>query len=289
MKRRELGRALLGGALWLGCGGPSAGHPDAAPGATRERVRYGSAPSQIGDLLVPAGAGKHPIAIVIHGGFWMSAYGLDLMTPLCDDLARAGVATWNIEYRRVGEPDGGWPGTLLDVGAAADRLRVLAASHPIDLGRVVTIGHSAGGQLALWLAGRSRLPDGDPLHVASPLAVRGAISLAGVVDLRRGFELGLGGGAVGALLGGGPTEVSSRYASASPADLLPLGVPQRLFHGALDSIVPLALSEAYVAHAKERGDTAVLSAPSGVGHFEPIDPSSGIWTEIRAELIDMVR
>jgi acetyl esterase/lipase len=258
-------------------------------GATRERVRYGDAPSQIGDLVVPGGAGKHPVAIVIHGGFWMSAYGLDLMTPMCDDLARAGVATWNVEYRRVGEAGGGWPGTLLDAGAAADHLRVLAARHPIDLARAITIGHSAGGQLALWLAGRPRLAEGDPLHVASPIAIRGAISLAGVVDLRRGFDLGLGGGAVGALLGGAPAEVSSRYASASPADLLPLGVPQRLFHGASDPIVPLELSQAYVARAKERGDAAVLSAPAGVGHFEPIDPTSAVWAEVRTGLIEMVR
>lgn len=196
------------------------------------RFRYGPEPTGFGDLRLPEGAGPHPVVILIHGGFWRAQYGLDLMDKLGDDLAGRGIASWNIEYRRVGEAGGGWPGTLQDVARATERLRDLAPEHGLDLARVVTIGHSAGGHLALWVAARPRLPlgalgDGDAamLTGAGALPVIGAISQAGVADLTEGWRQGLGRGAVAALLGGGPAEVPERYAAADPARALPLGIP----------------------------------------------------------------
>src|SRR5262245_60200302 len=140
---------------------------------------------QFGELRLPGGDGPHPVVIAIHGGFWKAAYGLDHIGPVCEALAGAGVATWNLEYRRIGNPGGGWPGTLEDVALGAGHLREIAGEHRLDLKRVVVVGHSAGGHLALWLAGRGRSRD---------MPLRGVVSLAGVADLRLAWELRLSNG-----------------------------------------------------------------------------------------------
>src|SRR5262245_10884644 len=158
------------------------------------RVEYGTDPFQFAELEVPATSGPHPAAIVIHGGFWRSKYGLDYIRPVCSELAKSGIAVWNIEYRRIGNPGGGWPGTFEDVAASADHLATLAAQYQLDLSRIIAIGHSAGGHLAFWLAARKKL-------------LAGAISLAGVLDLRRAWELQLSNGVVIDLLGGTPEDV----------------------------------------------------------------------------------
>jgi acetyl esterase/lipase len=230
------------------------------------RVAYGEAPQQFGELYVPPIPGELPVAVVIHGGFWKAAYG-----PLSLSLASAGLAVWNIEYRRVGDAGGGWPNTFLDVAAAADHVGVLAAPHRLDRARTVTIGHSAGGHLALWLAGRRRIKSG-PLHSERPLRMAGAVSLAGVGDLARASLEGLGGGAANALMGGGPAALPERYAAGSPAALLPLGIPQVLVHGSQDPIVPFAFGQDYAALAKVKGDDVRLVTIEGAGHFEVIDP-----------------
>ena len=259
--------------IGLGAMVPAALANRAAARARLIRIPYGKEKSQFGELRLPAGAGPHPVAIVIHGGFWKATYGLDLMDALSSALAAAGVAAWNIEYRRVGEAGGGWTGTFRDVGAAANHLRVLARSHPLDLTRPVAIGHSAGGHLALWLAARPRIWKTDPLFDADPLRLRGAVSLAGVPDLSRAFRDGVGGGAVGAFMGGSPGGVADRYLSGSPAELLPLGVPQILVHAERDEIVPFDLGYDYVGRAKAAGDDARLVRVPG-GHFEVIDPKT---------------
>ncbi|HEX5504508.1 MAG TPA: alpha/beta hydrolase [Thermomicrobiales bacterium] len=255
------------------------------------RHAYGPAPAQCGDLRLPAGAGPCPVVILIHGGYWRARYGLDLMDGLGDDLARRGVASWNIEYRRVGEAGGGWPGTFQDVSRAADTLRDLATRHPLDLARVVAVGHSAGGHLALWLAARPRLDPAARRLLAPgppdpPLA--GVVGLAGVNDLALAWRLGLSNGAAGELLGGGPDTVPGRYAAASPAALLPLGVPQVLLHGSADADVPLELSTAYAAAATAAGDTVRLRELPGVDHFAPIDPHSAAWGVALAELLPLL-
>src|SRR4051794_19675864 len=210
-----------------------------APGV--REIAYGDHPDQVGDLHLPVADGEPgsgelgiPLAVLIHGGFWRLPWDRTLMTPLARDLAARGFAAWNIEYRRVGQEGGGWPGTLEDVAAAVDAVR---GFESIDSDRVATVGHSAGGHLALWLAGRHRIragmPGADPL--ARPCA---AVSQAGVADLVAGARDRLGGGACQALLGAEPAGATERYAAASPQALLPLGVPQFLVHGARDDIVP---------------------------------------------------
>lgn len=273
---------------------PVTGTPfDAAGGGmatTQRRLRYGPAPTGFGDLRLPGGAGPHPVVILVHGGYWRASYGLDLMDDLGDDLAARGVASWNIEYRRIGDPGGGWPGTLVDVATAADFLRTIAQEHHLDLARVVAIGHSAGGHLALWLAARRRVPPGalgpgDATNLTGPgiLPLAGVISQAGVADLTDGWRRQLSGSAVADLLGGTPDSVPERYAAADPARLLPLGLPQALVHGESDTIVPLAISRDYAAAAQRAGDDARFRLVPG-DHFAIIDPTTAAWSTIVAEL-----
>jgi acetyl esterase/lipase len=274
--RRCFVAAVLGslGSL-TGCGKPT--EKPSIPGT---RIPYGSATAQFGDLRLPGGSGPHPVIVAIHGGFWRHGYDLAYFSPLCEEFARNGWATWNIEYRGVGANGGGWPGTFLDVAAATDHLRELAGPHSLDLSRVVTVGHSAGGHLALWTAARHKIPAGSPLHRASPLPIKAAVSLAGVADLRKSEELKLGGGAAAALVGGSPQEVPDRYAVASPAELLPFGVPQTLIHGTNDSAVPISMSEGYQALAVAKGDSARLVALANGGHFGLTMPHSHEWPQV---------
>ncbi|MBV9021655.1 MAG: alpha/beta hydrolase [Ktedonobacteraceae bacterium] len=242
------------------------------------RLAYGPATQQFGELYLPETSQPSPIVVLIHGGFWHTQYRLSLMTGLAIDLARRGIAAWNIEYRRVGDSGGGWPNTLLDVAAATDYLQTIASTYALDLGRVVTLGHSAGGHLALWLAARSRLPSDSPLATTgTPLALAGVVSQAGVVDLEHGWRLRLGNNAVRALLGGSPSQVPERYAAASPAALLPLGVPQVLIHGSWDTIVPLELSQAYEGKAMADEDQITLIELPDTDHFALIDATSKAW------------
>jgi len=245
--------------------------------AADHRVAYGSDPLQFGDLRLPAGSGPHPVVIVIHGGCWLSAYDLQHLSSFCAALTRAGMATWSLEYRRVGDPGGGWPGTLQDVSRGADHLRELAPRHRLDLNRVVAAGHSAGGHLALWLAARRRLCADSPLRAVDPIRLRGVVSLAGVPDLRRAAEQRICGDTLHRLLGGSPAAEPERYRQASPIELLPLGLPQRLIHGALDKIVPVALARDYEAAAKKRGDDVRLVVLDQAAHFEPVAPESSAW------------
>jgi acetyl esterase/lipase len=243
----------------------------------RQRVPYGRRRSQHGDLWLPVPGGSaaaaHPVVVLIHGGFWRSAYGMKLMDGLAADIAGRGWAAWNLEYRRVGRwSGGGWPATFDDVAAGIDHLASLAEVHPLDLTRVVTIGHSAGGHLALWAAAPGRSGSGP-----GRVTVSGALGLGAVSDLEQAALTGLGRGAALELLGGPPERYPDRYAAASPFALVPLGVPQVLVHGCDDDTVPVAMSERYVERAAAAGDVATLVALPGVGHFEPIDPTTPAW------------
>ena len=229
------------------------------------RISYGSGPLQFGDLRLPHGPGPHRLVIFIHGGCWRNTYNLDHASHLCAALAKTGVATWNIEYRRLGDIGGGWPGTFDDVMHAAQRLTRLAQNYPLDLTRLLAAGHSAGGHLALWLAAQ-RVVD-----------LRGVIPLAAVSDLRRASAMRLCSGATGELLGGPPERVPQRYGSSSPFDLLPISVPQHLLHGTADPIVPFSMSE-HFAHTSRN---AKLTPLAGAGHFELIDPRTREWQTVQ--------
>lgn len=241
------------------------------------RITYGPGEYHFADLRVPPGAGPFPVVIGIHGGYWRARYGLDYFGHVCAALTASGTATWNIEYRRLGNPGGGWPGTFEDVACAADALRTVATSYPLDLTRIYAAGHSAGGQLALWLAGRHRIAVDSPLYNRDPVPLAGAASLAGVTDLRRGYDLHLSDGVIATLLGGSPVAYSDRYAAVSPLDLLPLGVRQLLITGDADTHVPPELTQRYYAAARAIGDPVELLILPGADHFEPVDPRSGEW------------
>jgi acetyl esterase/lipase len=253
------------------------------------RVAYGPAPQQFGELWVPRGPGPHPVAVVIHGGCWSAPYGEDHIRPVCAALARAGVAAWCLEYRRLGDDGGGWPGTFEDVARGADYLREIAPTRGLDLRRVVAVGHSAGGHLALWLAGRARLPEADPLRGKAPLTLRGVVGLAPIPDLARAAADHVCGDAAASLLGGLPGAQAARYAVASPIGLLPLGVPQEIVHGREDRIVPVGLSERYVAAAREKGDAARLVVVEGAGHFDLIAPTSKAWRPVEEAVRTLTR
>jgi acetyl esterase/lipase len=224
------------------------------------------------------GAPPWPVAVLIHGGFWRARYGLRLEDLLVDDLAGRGWAVWNLEYRRLGwRSRGGWPATFDDVAAGVDHLGRLDAG--LDLSRVVAIGHSAGGHLALWAAARRGLPAGVP--GADPrVRLSAAVAQAGAVDLREAVHLDLSRGAARRLMGGPPGRLGERYDVASPYERLPLGLSQLLVHGDADDVVPISISHRYHARAREGGDRCDLVALSGVGHDEHLDPASSAWETV---------
>lgn len=247
-------------------------------------IRYGPGDQQVGDLRLPATAdGSHPVAVLVHGGFWRERWERDTIEPLAIDLARRGYATWNLEYRRVGRSGGGWPATFDDVATGIDHLRALAREHPLDLERVVLVGHSAGGQLALWAAERRGARFGPP--AVHPRLV---VSLAGVLDLIVCAERGVGdtANAVVDFLGGWPNERPDVYAAASPAAGLPLAVPRLVVHGWRDSHADLVdLGRRYAASAAAAGDPVELLELDDDDHFSIIDPSSSGWQRV-ADRID---
>lgn len=223
---------------------------------------YGADPSQYGELYLPAGEARG-VAVVIHGGFWKQEYGMGLGRPLAVDLVSRGWAAWNLEYRRVGN-GGGAPATCDDVAAGIDALADLG----VDLSTVVTLGHSAGGHLALWAAARGRYDEWG-----ARVRVTAAVAQAGVLDLRSAYAEGLGDGAVEAFLGHPPTDADDRF---DPARQVPLDVPVWCVHGAEDDIVPIAQSRGYVSAARAAGAEAALVEVPG-DHFVVIDPGSETW------------
>ena len=228
--------------------------------------RYGEHPSQLAELTLPAGGGPFPVAALIHGGCFRQRYDRHLMDDLCADLVGRGWAAWNVEYRRLGRgAGGGWPATFEDVAAAVDALAGLPA--PLDLDRVAAIGHSAGGCLALWVAGR-----------AGPrVAVAAAVGQAPLADLDACAREGVCGDQVPALMGGGPADVPDRYAAASPRARLPLRCRTLVVHGLRDDTVPASQSTAF-ADAAGAGCARVLL--SHEGHYEHLEPGSACWRAV---------
>jgi acetyl esterase/lipase len=255
--------------------------------ATDHRLTYGSDPVNFGELRLPEGEGPFPVAVVIHGGCWLAEYDLGYMSALAEALTRHGIATWSIEYRRVGDSGGGWPGTFLDVAAAADAVRTLAPRYSLDLERVAAVGHSAGGHLALWLAARPGLQENDPLRGPRPLEIAGAVALAGIPDLATYSSSTGCGAAVPALLGGQPDEHPGRLRRASPIAMPPSGIRERLIIGGRDSIVPPTQAERYAAHRP--GSRVEVVEVASAGHFELVDPSHQAWPTVRDAVMSATR
>ncbi len=262
------------------------------PPAAR-RIAYGPAATQFGELSMPKSGGSHRVVVLIHGGCWQKDFGLDLMAYAADDLRQRGFAVWNIEYRRLGEAGGGYPGTLLDVGAAVDQLGKLALRYNLDLRHVVLVGHSSGGQLALWAAARHRIGDKSPLHTAHPLPVAGVVTLAGIDDLRTYRRVGpeaCGGAAtIDQLIGAAHRTAGDPFADTSPAELVPIGAPQAVISGALDLIVPPVFGADYAAKAAAAHDAARVIVIPDAGHFELIDPQAPAWTTIQETIAAMAK
>ena len=241
-----------------------------------DRIQYGPGEFHFGDLRLPAGDGPFPVVMTIHGGFWRALRTLTYMGHVCEALRSAGMATWNIEYRRIGNAGGGYPGTLDDAAGALEFIVELARSYPLDLSRTVVAGHSAGGHLALWLA-----------TTKGPAALQGAVGLGSVADLELACRLNLGDNAAGAFMGASPEESPESYAKASPIANLPCGVRQRLFHGDQDDIVPVEIARRYHERAVQSGDDCRLIELPGAGHFEVIDPRASEWALVQSAIVEL--
>ena len=261
-----------------------------------ERIVYGSDPLQFAELRLPPGkpAGPFPVAVLVHGGCWSRAIkGLpenvtsyELLRPMAAALAEAGIANWNIEYRRLGNPGGGWPGTYLDLATATDQLRKIAPRYHLDLGRVISIGHSSGGQLALWLAARPTLPKGSALHLDQPLpplSLKGAIDIDGPADLtamQAMEQAACGGPVITDFLGGAPAQVPERYREGAVAGFVPTGVRQVLFVRSGADEKWKGLVEPYVSAAVKAGDAVEMQVQKGSSHFDGINPQSSSWEAV---------
>ena len=252
------------------------------------RIRYGNDDSQFSDLRFPSGQGPFPLLFVVHGGFWQSRYDLSHVGHLCAALTSKGVITCNVEYRRIGNPGGGWPGTFQDISLATRNvLQTMSSDSRFDLARRAIVGHSAGGHLAFWMAGSHRISKGSPLFNDQKNALTRAVSLAGVSDLRLAWKQKLGHGIVTRLMGGTPDQQSDRYAAASPIELLPTDAREILVHGVADDTVPVSQSEAFVERAEKTGDRPSLIKLHGIGHYELIDPESEAWPTVAGAVLSL--
>lgn len=232
-----------------------------------ERVAYGTDPNQFLEVRLPRAQGPHSILLNIHGGYWRAKYDLKHAGHLCEALRRAGVATFNLEYRRVGNAGGGWPGTFEDIRSAYRFVRQAHSRFHVDPNRLVVMGHSAGAQLALCLA-------------AHEPSLGRVISLAGVVDLKKGFALHLSHDAVAEFLGGKPDQVPEHYREADPMELRIPRARQWLIHGGEDDTVPPEFSRDYVIQKKKAGELAELLEIPHAGHFDLIDPASEAFKQV---------
>ena len=255
-------------------------------------IRYGTGAEHVADVRLPkrrtgAAVRPAPLVLFLHGGFWRVAYDRSHTGPMAAALAAAGYAVCVPEFRRTGQPGGGWPGTFDDVAAAVDRsptlVREAAGLGVIADGPALLSGHSAGGHLALWAAGR-HLPGPDSAW-RSAAGARGVVVLAGVSGLADCYDQGLGSGAAAILMGGGPADFSQRYRNADPAVLLPLGCPVRLVHGSLDDVVPAAMSRHYAAIGRAAGDHTTATDVPGASHVDLIDPLSPAWPYVIAAFV----
>lgn len=238
-----------------------------------ERVAYGSDPNQFIEVRLPHATGPHRAVINIHGGFWRAKYDLVHAGHLCDALRQAGLATFNLEYRRVGNSGGGWPGTFADIRAAYRFIQQQSKTFHLNLDRFVIMGHSAGSQLALCLA-------------AHEPSLQRVISLAGVVDLKKAFALHLSNDAVAEFMGGPPDKVPEHYAEADPMEEhLPHATKQWLIHGTSDEIVPVQFSRDYVSQKKAKGESTVLVEIPQAGHFDLINPNSDAFKQVKTTVL----
>lgn len=247
------------------------------------RIPYGAAPSQYAELFVPPGAGPFPVAVLVHGGCWTSRFGgISQMRNMAGALAARGIAVWNVEYRRVDEAGGGYPGMYQDMHAALALLRDHAPRHALDMGRVAAIGHSAGGHLVQWIGARAGLPRTSPLYRADAPPVRAVVSLGGLADLRNERDLvrsscGRGTAELAGVPSAARTDV---FSDTSAAEMLPTGVPTWLVTGELDTISPPRVAADFAARARRAGDQAEVVILPAASHYDEVSASSPSWPAV---------
>jgi acetyl esterase/lipase len=269
--------------------GPPGVPSDRVADAAEQRLYYGSGESQFGELRLPTGSGPHPVALLIHGGCWSAAYGLDQLDAAAERLREVGVASWTIEYRRLGEEGGGWPGTFHDVPAGADYLLTAADTFALDLSRVVAVGHSAGGHLALWLAARDNLSETSELWHPTPLPLAGVVALAAITDLEEyAAQPGRCNAGARQLLNPPGGRTAPREAEVNPRRLLPLWIPLRLLHGSGDAIVPPDQSRSFATAATDAGDDVELQLIPDADHFDLVTPSTPGWQAVEEAILELL-
>lgn len=255
------------------------------------RLSYGKHPEQFGEFYFPKHPPKsgdlYPTIILLHGGCWRAQFGLSQLGQLCTALTSLGFVVWNLEFRRLGN-GGGWPTTFTDVSQGVDFLTTIADKYKLDLNKVTAMGHSAGGHLALWLAGRHHLPSNSQLSTNSPISLNRVISLAGIPDLAEGVKQNICRGACQELVGGLPEKVPERYQLVSPNNLLPLNIPQWHLVGELDPIVPVNYIKSYIEKAQYQDKVHFEIIPQ-IGHFEMVMPDTASWDFIKTALNDSTR
>ena len=258
----------------------------AAPAPT-QRIAYGTDSLQFGNLRLPKGRGPHPVVLFVHGGCYLSQYTIAHAAALEQAFADSGYAVWSIEYRRVGDGGGGWPGTFQDVAAGADYLRTLASKYPLDLRRVVAAGHSAGANFALWLATRDRIRRDSPLHADKPIKIGAVLALAPATDLEGLHTQGVCGNVIDKLMGGSPQAVADRYRDVSPTQLIPIGVPQVVIIGGQDRGWGPS-GRVYQRAVTTANDSQVrfVDAPAA-GHFDIVAPTTSTWPLVMDALRDL--
>lgn len=280
-RREFLSRAVAGAAALAVVGCSEEPEKESVEGLLP--IKYGDARSQLAELQLPNEFGPHPVVVVIHGGWWRTGWDRRGTRFLARDLVSQGYATWNLEYRLVGEVGGGWPGTFEDVATGIDTLAEKAEIHNLDLERVVFLGHSAGGHLALWASARQHLGAGQ-VGADPRVLPQSVVALAPVTDLVTAAQANLGDGAVQALLGGPPEEHPEVYRSTSPIDMLPMDTPQVLYHAVHDPVVPVDQSRRYEDFAGRSGTLVELVEFTDDDHFAAILPDNDIWARVRAQM-----
>jgi acetyl esterase/lipase len=251
------------------------------------RLAYGSAPSQFVELFRPAGAGPFPVVLLVHGGCWTVKFGgIEQMHNVAGALAAQGIAVWSVEYRRVDEEGGGYPGTYLDMNAAIDRLAADAAAYQLDTSRVVAMGHSAGGQLVQWIAGRGKLPVASPMYRANYLPIHHIISLGGLADLRHERHLIKSNCErdMVQLTGVASAARPDVFADTNAAELMPNGSKTVLITGELDTVSPPRIAHDYAKRARLAGDSAEVMILPGASHYDEIAAGSPSWQLILPQI-----
>lgn len=248
------------------------------------RINYGPHIFQFGDLRLPATKGPHPVAVIVHGGCWTARFGLHLMDAMAERLTDLGLATWNIEFRRVGQNDSAWPDTFDDVLRSLRFLESLTDKHGLDTDKIILVGHSSGGHLVLWLANQMAQSGQE-----TALNIRGVVALAPVADLpavatTEGFACR---DSLDGLMGGTYVDYPQRYRAASPASMDDIRVPLIVVSGEQDSIIPSVYVQKYVDAAKEKGNTIQHIVVSPSGHFEMITPSASVWIEVETAITSL--